>query len=132
MHKAVAIPRGLVQMPAVTAVHPSSVCMKSGSSTRLPYSTNPWIVISAMPAPKLRYFNNRKRTMGSGVYSSRITKAVSMTVATTARVTMKCEANQSSSWPLSNMICNAAMPTASMPNPHRSTRSFPRRMCGGS
>ena len=67
MHKAVATPRGLVQMPAVTAVHPSSVCMKSGSSTRLPYSTNPSTVTRAIPAAKLRYLSNRKRTMGCGV-----------------------------------------------------------------
>ena len=60
------MPRGLVQMPAVTDVHPSSVCMKRGSNTRLPYRTNPWTVTSPIPAANVRIFSSRKCTMGSG------------------------------------------------------------------
>ena len=51
-----------------------------------------------------------------------------MTAAVMARVTMKFEPNQSSSWPLSSMICRAPIPIASMPNPQRSTRADGRRM----
>ena len=36
MNSIVPRPRGALQMPATTAGNPSSVCMNSGSSTRLP------------------------------------------------------------------------------------------------
>ena len=72
---------------------------------------------SATPTAKVRCFSRRNRTMGSLLRSSQTTKAVRQTTATTASVTIKCDPNQSSSWPLSNMICRAAMPVTSIPKP---------------
>ena len=66
--------------------------------------------------------------MGWSMINSRMTKPTSRTAAMMASVTMKFDPNQSSSWPLSSMICSAPMPTASMPNPQKSARSEPRRM----
>ena len=101
--------------------------MNRGSSTRLPYSTKPSIVIRNRPTEKLRYFKSEKRTMGCSTTNSRIMKAVNRTAAVTARVMIRSELNQSSCWPLSSMTWSAPMPTASMPNPIRSTFSLPRR-----
>ena len=43
------MPRGAIAMPACIDGYPSSVCSMTGSSTMLPYSTNPSIVIRKTP-----------------------------------------------------------------------------------
>jgi len=42
-------PRGAIASPACSDGYPSSVCSRIGSSTRLPYSTNPSVVIRNTP-----------------------------------------------------------------------------------
>ena len=73
----------------------------------VPYSTTPSMVMRRVPTAKLRSRSTEKFTMGSSVTSSRTTKHTIAMTETTASTRMREEENQSSSWPLSSMICRA-------------------------
>ena len=61
-----------------------------------------------VPARKLRTLNSRRSTIGCASVSSQTTNsAEARRAATTASATMTGEPNQSSSLPLSSMICSA-------------------------
>ena len=78
---------------------------------------------SAMePAAKLRRRNRRRSTTGWASVSSQTMNTARLTTATMASMTIRPEANQSSSLPLSSMSCSA--PT------HSTSRASPRLSMG--
>ena len=94
-----------------------SVCKNSGSMAVVPYSTTPSMVISTVPTAKLRSRRTEKFTIGSSVTISRTMKDTIAITDTTASVRIRGEENQSSSWPLSSMICIAPSHNDMNPNP---------------
>ena len=70
-----------------------------------------------MPTAKLRFLNIRRSMIGDGATSSRTIKPMKPALESTAHQTIILELNQSSSWPLSSMICKLASQTLSRPNP---------------
>ena len=58
------IPRGAIATPASSAEYPSSVCSQIGNSTKLPYITNPNMVIRNVPVAKVRSLKTRRFTTG--------------------------------------------------------------------
>ena len=70
---------------------------------------------------KPRWRKTLRSTIGCSSVSSQIRKAAKPIAATSASATMIGEPNQSSSLPLSSMICSAPTKTTSRPRPTKST-----------
>ena len=66
---------------------------------------------------KLRFLSMRKSTTGSFVRSSQITPATTPISINTKKKRMKSDANQSSRWPLSRIICMLPRPRLISPRP---------------
>ena len=73
---------------------------------------------------KLRLLKKLRSTMGAFSVNSQISQAMSPTTATTPKMTMNGEENQSSSLPLSSMICNEPTQTTSNARPTLSIDSL--------
>src|SRR5260221_12846767 len=89
------------------------------------------IVINSSPTVKLRFLNTRKSTSGSFVVNSQMMKPMNVSAEIATSQQIQSERNQSSSWPLSSVICNVASHTASKPNPTKSMAAFSLRLIYG-
>src|ERR1700721_576847 len=97
--------------PANSEVYPKSVCRNCGIRTRELNSEIPRVNIIRLAPAKLKFLNIRTSIIGDFSNHSQTTSDIKHTAATTTKVVMKREPNQSSSWPLSSRICNAPIPT---------------------
>src|SRR5258707_8068812 len=89
------------------------------------------IVINSSPTVKLGFLNTRKSTSGSFVVNSQMMKPMNVSAEIATSQQIQSERNQSSSWPLSSVICNVASHTASKPNPTKSMAAFSLRLIYG-
>ena len=73
--------------------------------------------MATAPIEKLRRLNRRRSTIGCSSVSSQTRNTTKPTAATTAIATIWLDSNQSSSLPLSNIICSAPTQITSRARP---------------
>ncbi len=83
----------------------------------MPYKTEPSITIENIAVAKLRLFNSFNSTIGCGCLHSHQTHTIKMIDAMMVPPRTQCDANQSSSCPLSSTICSVPTPRATSPSP---------------
>ena len=92
---------------------------------------NTAVAMNVVPRAKLRSAKTVKSRIGSFTVSSRHTNATSAHAATTLRLTINRESNQSSRWPQSRVSCRQPKPRTMSTRPPASMRPG-LRWCGES
>src|SRR5574337_385 len=120
-------PIGAEAKPDHSAVYPNTFCSHSGTINWMEKNRANARISVSVPVAQFRCRNSHRSTRGSSSVSSQITHTEREMVATIASTTMVTELNQSSSLPLSSMICSETTPTISVIMPTQSMRT--RRNC---